>query len=249
MYPPAVRMKSILGPVHRWIWRDAERRAQKLLRFAETEADGGRDLVRAAETTSDSILRRLYLVHALDEQRHAELFRRRGWAILRDLPSSSRSVFQANWISPGERGLDDLRVDNETDDGLLAFLHLSEKAAAASFTAYRNALQNDPATGAVFDAILHDETFHMNYTLSQLTRVSPEHHGWRLWRARTRRFWNFYVRLASGIAGWMGTIVLTVQYFVLLPPFVWLAKRAQRREQGGWTKIPQSRSNSLKSQY
>jgi hypothetical protein len=89
----------------------------------------------------------------------------------------------------------------------------------------------------------------MNYTLSQLTRVSPEHHGWRLWRTRARRFWNYYLRLASGIAGWMGTIVLTVQYFVLLPPFAWLAKRAHRREQAGWTKTPQSRSNSLKSQY
>jgi hypothetical protein len=249
MYTPPLRMKSIIAPVHRWIWRDAERRARKLIRFAETEADGGRDLVRAAEKTSDSILRRLYLLHASDEQRHAELLRRRGWAILRNLPSPSNDVFQANWISPGERGLDDLRVDDQTDDGLLAFLHLSEKAAAARFAAYRNALHSDPATGAVFEAILHDETFHMNYTLSQLTRVSPEHHGWRLWRARASRFWNYYLRIASGIAGWMGTIVITVQYFVLLPPFAWLAKRAHRREQAGWTKISQSRSNSLESQY
>jgi len=43
----------MLAPVHRWIWRNAERRVQKLLRFGETETDGGRDILRAAEVTSD----------------------------------------------------------------------------------------------------------------------------------------------------------------------------------------------------
>lgn len=50
----------MLTPVHRWIWGDAERRVQKLLRFGETETDGGRDILRAAEVTSDPLLRRLY---------------------------------------------------------------------------------------------------------------------------------------------------------------------------------------------
>ncbi len=67
---------SALSPIHRWVWRDVDRRARKLLRFAETEADGGRDLARAAELTDDPLLRRLFLRHALDEHRHAELFRR-----------------------------------------------------------------------------------------------------------------------------------------------------------------------------
>jgi hypothetical protein len=39
--------------LYRWIWSDAERRGRKLLNFAETEADGGRDLVRAAEVIRD----------------------------------------------------------------------------------------------------------------------------------------------------------------------------------------------------
>src|SRR5947207_7283365 len=69
-------MDRILKPVHNWIWSDPERRVQKLLRFSETETDGGRDLLRAAELTSDPLLRRLYPVHAADEQRHAVLFRR-----------------------------------------------------------------------------------------------------------------------------------------------------------------------------
>ena len=46
-----------------------------------------------------------------------------------------------------------------------------------------------------------------------------------------------------------GTAILTLQYFILLPPFAWLAKRAERREPRGWTPIPRDRSTSPTSQY
>src|SRR6478609_2161621 len=122
--------------LHRFVWRDAARRARKLLDFAETEADGGRDLVRAAELTQDPVLRRLYPVHAADEERHAALFRARGTELLRSLPDPSAAKLRLNWLSPGERGLDDLRVDEKNDASLLAFLHLSEKTAARHFAVY-----------------------------------------------------------------------------------------------------------------
>jgi hypothetical protein len=47
----------LLLPLHRWVWRDPHRCARKLLAFEETEADGGRDLARAAELTKDPLLR------------------------------------------------------------------------------------------------------------------------------------------------------------------------------------------------
>jgi hypothetical protein len=43
--------------------------------------------------------------------------------------------------------------------------------------------------------------------------------------------------------------VLTIQYFVLLPPFAWLAKRAERRELPGWAVLPPEQSESLDRQY
>src|SRR5204862_2693054 len=82
MLSSAGAFDRLLKPVHRWIWRNPERRVQKLLRFSQTETDGGRDLLRAAELTSDPLLRRLYLLHAADEQRHGILFRRRAAALL-----------------------------------------------------------------------------------------------------------------------------------------------------------------------
>lgn len=239
----------MLQLVHRWIWRDAERRGRKLLNFAETEADGGRDLVRAAELTPDATLRRLYMVHAADEDRHAALFRTRGRDILRALPARASTTAQLNWLSPGERGLDDLRVHGTSDASLLAFLHLSEKTAAGHFAAYGDAVRNDPPTQAVFREILRDETFHMNYTLLQLNRIAPRRGHLHLWRARLSRLWKAYLRVMSAIAGVMGTVILTLQYFILLPPFAYLAKRAERREPQGWTPVPPERERALESQY
>jgi len=240
----------MLTRVHRWIWSDADRRAQKLLRFGETEIDGGRDILRAAELTSDPLLRRLYLVHATDEQRHGQLFRRRASALLQTLPvRAQRSIETIGTASEAGHGLDDLEVAEESDGTMLAFLHVAEKAAAERFTIYRDALQHDPSTRAVFEEILHDEKFHMNYTLTQLVRVSPERHRVKLWYARAKRLWNAYLRLATALAGVIGGAILTVQYFLVLPLFAWLAKRAERREPRGWTPIAPGRNGSLTSQY
>jgi hypothetical protein len=249
---PRVRargMESWLKPVHRWVWADAHRRAHKLLRFAETEADGGRDLARAAELTQDALLRRLYLRHAEDEARHAAAFRARGSQMLRSMPSRGAGL-EANWLAPGERGLDDLQVDREKDATLLAFLHLSERAAAMRFAAYRDVLGADPETREVFETILRDEAFHMNYTRKQLERVAPKKHGLRLWLARLQRVFKLYMRFASAFAAVMGAVVLALQYFTVLPIFAWAAKRAERRARvpSGWTHVA-GRASPLRSQY
>ncbi|MGH8140582.1 MAG: ferritin-like domain-containing protein [Steroidobacteraceae bacterium] len=242
-------MRTLLRPLHCWVWLDTTRRARKLLRFAETEADGGRDLARAAEMTPDPLLRRLFLFHARDEQRHAELFRRRGAALLRALCAPSRSAYRADWLAPGERGLDDLRIDELDQGALLAFLHLSEKSAAMDFASYRDVLQSDPPTRAVFEEVLRDEAYHMNYTLSQLVRVSPQRHRLVLWRARLSRLWKGYLRLAIALAGALSGLILTILYFTLLAPFAWVAKRAARQEPTGWSPVSPDRSASLNRQY
>jgi len=236
-------------PLHRWIWRDPQRCARKLFAFAETEADGGRDLVRAAELTQDATLRRLFTVHAQDENRHAELFRSRALTLMRALPDRSAGFVQLNWVAPGERGLDDLRVHAETDASLLAFLHLSERSAAGHFATYVEALKSDPLTRSVFKEVLEDESFHMNYTLAQLNRIAPKGQKAFLWKARLGRLWKGYLRVMSAIAGKMGTVILALQYFILLPPFAFLAKRAARREPAGWTEVKEQNGPTLKSQY
>ena len=241
-------MRSLLSVVHWLVWRDPKRRARNLLRFADVEADGGRDLVRAAEVTKDPLLRRLFLKHALDEQRHADLFRGRGVALMRTLPAGAEGV-EAQWLAPGERGLDDVRVEDERDETLLAFLHLSEAAAARDFANYIAVLKADPPTRDVFEKVLHDEAFHMTYTHAQLKRVSPAAAGRLIWKARLRRLWRAYLRVAAALAGLIGGVILTLQYFILLPFFAVLAKRAARREGDGWAPIAPERNGALGRQY
>ena len=232
-----------------WIWRDPRRCGANLLRFAAVEADGGRDLVRAAELTSDPVLRQLFLKHAADEQRHAELFRRRGLGVLAAITTTRRPQALPDWLAPGERGLDDLQVETIDAADLLAFLHLSESTAARDFGRYSLALAHDPATRAVFETVLRDEAYHMTYTRAQLRRIAPQRERWLLWKGRAGRIWKLYLRLASGLAGLIGAGVLTVQYYVLLPPFALLARRAARREIAGWTAIPAERNGRLSGQY
>ncbi len=246
--PRPSRLDLLLRPLHRWVWSDPERRARKLFRFADTEEDGGRDLARAAERTGDPLLRRLFLRHAEDEQRHGQLFRRRGRELFAALPGGSGAPsFEANWLSPGERGLDDLRVEDEHDGSLLAFLHLSEKAAAGRFALYRDVLGKDRVTSEVFTAVLADEAFHMSYTKKQLFRLEPRRAGQRLWMGRASRLFKAYLRLALALASVLGTVVLLLQYFLLLPLFALLAKRSARAESPGFAKarLPAS----LHSQY
>jgi hypothetical protein len=243
------RPNQLLSAVHRWIWGDFDRRVRKLLSFAEVETDGGRDILRASEVTADPLLRRLYLAHAIDELHHGDLLRQRGAALLRSRARRTALHAATSWIPSDGHGIDDLRIDDEPDESLLAFLHLSEKAAADRFSIYRDVVGDDPSTRAVFEEILRDEVFHMNYTYTQLTRISPGSYRRRLWRARASRLWKQYLRVASAIAGVFGTIILTAVYFILLPPFAWLAKRAARREPAGWSVHQPERRESLTGQY
>ena len=245
----AAPLDRLMRPIHQWVWADADRRLRKLLAFADVETDGGRDILRAAEVTPDPLLRRLYLEHAIDELHHGDLFRERGAALFRARLGARRVLLSSNPL-PGGHGLDDLRIDGQPDRRLLAFLHVAEKAAAGRFAIYRELVDDDPQTRAIFEEILRDEVFHMNYTYRQLTRVSPDAYRRHVWHARAKRLWNRYLRIAAGLAAVFGNVALTVMYFVLLPPFAWLAKRSERREPTGWNPIPRARRDaSPGSQY
>src|SRR2546428_1528141 len=205
----------MLRPVHRGVWGDFDRRVRKLIAFAEVEGDGGRDILRAAEVTQDPLLRRLYLEHAIDELRHADLFRQRGAALLQLRSTRSQSLFNTSPL-PGGHGLDDLSIEGEPDHRLLAFLHVAEKAAAGRFAIYREVVDDDPSTRAIFDEILRDEVFHMNYTYTQLTRILPKSYRRQVWQARASRLWKRYLRVAAAVAGVLGVAILTIMYFVVL---------------------------------
>ena len=242
-------LDRLMRPIHQWVWAGTDRRVRKLLTFADVETDGGRDILRAAEVTPDPLLRRLYLEHAIDELHHGDLFRDRGAALFRASRGGKRVLLSGNPL-PGGHGLDDLRIDGQPDRTLLAFLHVAEKSAAGRFAIYRQLVDDDPETRAIFEEILRDEVFHMNYTYKQLTRVAPGRYRRHVWHARAKRMWNRYLRIAAALAAVFGSVMLSAIYFVVLPPFAWFAKRSARGEPGGWTTIPPARRDAMpRSQY
>jgi hypothetical protein len=207
-------------------------------------------MAQAAESTGDPVLRRLYIRHALDEQKHSTWFTSRARAILGSLDgNATRSSFQANWFSPGERGLDDLDVSKESQASLLAFLFLSERKGARRFLVYKDVLGADAETRNMFDEVIPDEAFHTNYTYAQLRRVSPKAYWLHILWAQVGILWKAYLRFASALAGVMGAVVLTVQYFLLLPLFALLAKRSAKREALGWTPSRAPEKSPLGAQY
>ncbi|ANI79939.1 MULTISPECIES: ferritin-like domain-containing protein [Sphingobium] len=232
-------MKALNGhswrmPIDRLVWADPRRRARKLLQFAEVEAQGARDLFRAAEVAKDPTLRRRFFAHAKDEQRHARLFRTRGLALRRTLADPGPDRVLGDGLTPGERGFDRLEVEKEDTAALLAFIHLSESAAARVFNGYGAVLDDDPETRAVIQQIAHDEEGHMRYSHAELTRLAPQRADQALWRARMRRLWRAYMRFALIVAAMMSRLILTLLYFLLLPPFALVAKRTGRQEAVGW---------------
>src|SRR5262245_41818028 len=241
-------LDTLLRPVHQWVWGDFDRRVRKLLAFADVETDGGRDILRAAEVTPDPLLRRLYLAHAIDELHHGVLFRERGAELLRARANGAGGLFDGNPL-PGGHGLDDVSIEGEKDARLLAFLHVAEKAAAGRFAVYRDLVADDPATHAIFEEILRDEVFHMNYTYTQLARISPRTYRRQVWLARASRLWKRVLRVAAALGALMGAAVLTLLYFALLPPFAWLARRASKREPAGWAPVSARADAPPTSQY
>ena len=89
----------------------------------------------------------------------------------------------------------------------------------------------------------------MNYTYTQLARVLPRSYRRQVWLARARRLWKRYLRVAVAIASVIGTRILTIMYFVLLPPFAWLARRAERREPAGLDADPARPRRVADEQY
>jgi hypothetical protein len=164
------------------------------------------------------------------------MFRSRGLALgPGNSPGADNGL--SNWIAPGERGFDRIELQAGETGSLLAFIHLSEAAAAHDFAEYRSVLIRDPPTRTMFDHILRDEEHHMQYSLAQLQRVAPADSQAMLLKARLRRLWKAYLRLATALAGVIAGVLLTIQYFILLPPFALIAKLAARRERPGWMPI------------
>jgi rubrerythrin len=227
------------------VWSDPARKRATLELFARTEAEGARDVSAAVARTSDPWLRTHLERHAGDEERHAEMFRRRAAELAESDLSRAPSAAQVDPAFDLEAGRDDLDahgflraagIDELGDVAYLAMLHVAEKRAASLFALHRDLLRGDPATREVFVSILRDEAYHVAYTGQALKR-------WReagrsrevkagLDAAKGARWMDALRRLGARSGTSFGRTVLLVLQVTVLLPGAWLARRS--RPDGRW---------------
>jgi len=245
---------------NRSVWTDPVRRVRTLESFAETEADGGRDLLTAARRISDPDLRVHIEHHAEDEVRHARLFRERAAELRADIDLGSVRAEESDSsydLSRGRKGVDvDAHgffsaslCDELGEVAYVAMLHVAEQRARDLFEMHSHLNRHDEKTKAVFDEILKDEKYHVSYTRKFLDKWSQ---GGRevevkgaLKDARSSRFMGAWKRLGIRSGAGFSHVVLYVLYWTLLLPFGLISSRSKARPHVQ----PASAKPSTSSQY
>jgi hypothetical protein len=229
------------------VWADPVRTHRTLLSFAETEADGGKDLSRAARRVADSELRAHLERHARDEMRHAELFRQRAAEVAAEarLPLAAGDAPDRPCdLSRARPGLElDAhgffnagRIDELGELEYVAMLHVAERNAAQLFAAHRDVLAPHSPTRALFEEILRDEKYHVAYTRTFLDKWRRQGRGAEVDRAlgaaRGARWLGAWKRFGLRSAAGFSRTVLLVLYWTLIAPFGLFSRR--RPLPSGW---------------
>ncbi len=224
---------------NRRVWTDPVRRVLTLQSFAETEEDGGKDLLAAARRISDPDLRLHIERHAEDEVRHASLFRNRAAEVRAEagsVLSATDKNDKAYDLSRGRAGELDAHgffnaglCDEMGEVAYVCMLHVAEHRAAELFEMHHELTDHDPGTQAVFAEILKDEKYHVSYTGKFLDKWRADGREREvaegLKAARSSRFIGAWKRLGVRSASGFGQVLLRVLYWTLIAPFGLFARR------------------------
>ena len=210
-------------------WRLPGRRRRMLQSFSQVERGSYYDMLAAAELTRSGALRREYFFHALDEGRHAVLFRARVKALAR-LSRSEAALDEAGYL--GEHGIvgTSSLFEQMDEPDFLAFVTLTESDAVEQFNVYVDRNLPDPETREMLRNVLKDEERHVVYSRSAASEsvdgsVEPLMRTVR-WRLRRQAWLRFGHRIGSVVASlWLGLL-----YLLVVTPFRVFARLAN----GGW---------------
>jgi rubrerythrin len=199
-----------------------------LLAFARAERSSFFDMMEAANRTTDVSRRAAYVRHAVDENRHAQMFSLRALELDPSLAfddSLARADFEHLFTRLGE-------------ERFLAFVHLGERRARAQMALFRDELaalegsaRADTKTKALLDAVMADEERHEVYTRALLEGLEPV--GGALRAARWWELRRTWLRMGAASSGGVFSVVMTL-VFVLLAPLAAL-ERWRAASRSGWS--------------
>lgn len=218
----AVETSWLVRLVAPLVWRSPRRIARKLESFAATEAGSALDMLKAAELCPDPRLRRLFFRHALDEARHAGLFRDQARAVA---PSVRRAASEYDLVHATRQNL----YERLGLLPFLAFVYVAERRGERQFRALAAHFRDDPALQALFQRIAKEERFHVAYARAQLRRLERNGRAREVRRAlaaaRLKRAWEAWRRAGRRLGDGVARVLLGLIYLVVLPLFVLFARR------------------------
>lgn len=208
------------------VWRRPRNMARKLAEFGATEAGSALDMLRASELCPDPRLRRIFLRHALDEARHARLFRHAADQL------DPRARHELSSRAQSHQRLRDLYAELGAE-AFLAFVLRAEQSGEGHFRALVNELgRSEPELATLFLAVAKDEQFHVAYSAHWLTRLAGPRRPARIRAERLSSLWLAWRRAGRQIGERVSWVLGVLLYFAVLPPFALMLRRLESDDPG-----------------
>ncbi|MBL4633460.1 MAG: ferritin-like domain-containing protein [Kofleriaceae bacterium] len=239
--------RSLVRLVAPIVWRSDRKMASKLAGFAATEAGSALDMLKAAELCDDKKLRRLFFRHAMDEARHAKMFR-----------AHSRLLGKESDLQESEYMRSSATRQNLYQElGLvrfLAFVYQAEKRGEAHFDSLRRHFAGHPSLEKLFEEIGKDERFHVAYSKSLLKRLQDSGREKEVKQAKrsiaVQTAWASWRRAGKRIGNVLSWCVLAITYVVVVPVFALVQRITDRGAAHGWQRrrLPEGSVSEMRRQ-
>ena len=190
------------------VWaRSNDHAARTLKRFGDTESDSGWQYLQAIEHTDDDQLKRMLFSNVLEEYRHSDYFYHAAHQLatqrLRSTPTARTRLVQ----------------DSKDIAYFLAYAHECEHSIHGQFNAFASACRQ-PAVSDVFHRICADEEDHKVQAYDFLTKAvdgSTNRARWMVFRAKSARFYESWMRGSQRIGDITFGMILSVVFFIFGP--------------------------------
>ena len=210
--------------------------------FSHTEAGSGLDMLAATEETDRRDMRAKYFRHALDELKHARLFRERSLALSSNKKNRTRAMLDdANFIR--EHGINqaDSLFSQLGEVEFLAFVWIAEQRGAQQFDVYADLMKDDEDSCTMFAEIADDERFHIAYSRAELDRYEAKGEAEAvkeaIGRVRRRRWLEAWLRFSIVLGDFMSKLWLGILYVLVVGPSSIFARITEKPSRGFVTPI------------
>lgn len=231
------RRDWVLWAISSIIWRLPGKVPSKLAGFSHTEFGSALDMLAAVLETPRRDMRARYFRHALDELKHAAMFRRRSLAYAGERVKRTTAMLDDSAFIR-EHGINDSdSLFSKSDEiEFLAFVWIAERRAAQQFDVYADLLKDDDDTQAMFSEIAKDERFHITYSRNELDRYEAQGDAQAVKEAvdriKRRRFLEAWLRFSVVLGDFMSNLWLGILYILVIAPSSVFARITEKRTSG-----------------